>query len=334
MNFQQLRRALPHLDELRLCAGSARADGALVSAMALLRQGTRAVLCAVERVEEGSLEQPPLPRRATNRERILARCDSAAHDAWDGVAAVELGEAQYEIDEGNFDSLEEASTEDLLLLAEILRAGYVPHPEIEQENFSLLRLCAWQLAGEFDRLPEGELRALHTREGSVLHACREGAVDLPVGPCDGAACTYLDAATGERRTFWVHSVELVDLNPEREMPRDADPRAWASFQQDMERLCPRGMRVPAIVYEEEGNRQLDFFDAAHLDAVPEPRGLGGATSVAVLRSRGEAGPHGLPLRDALLQTPVPPDADRVRAEALRCFVPVPAQRIAFAEEKA
>ena len=333
MNFQQLRRALPNLDELRLCAGSARADGALVSAMALLRQGARAVLCAVERVEEGSLEQPPLPRRATNRARILARCDSEAHDAWDSVAAVELGEATYEIDEGNFDSLEEASTEDLFLLAEILRAGYVPHPEIEQENFSLLRLCAWQLAGEFDRLPEGELRALHTREGSILHACREGAVDLHVGPCDGAAHTYLDAATGERRTFWVHSVELVDLNPEREMPKDADPRAWASFQQDMERLCPRGMRVPAIVYEEEGNRQLDFFDAAHLDAVPEPRGLGGATSVAVLRSRGEVGPHGLPLRDALLQTPVPPDADRVRAEALRCFVPVPAQRIAFAEEK-
>ena len=126
MNFHQLRRALPHLDELRLCAGSARADGALVSAMALLRQGTRAVLCAVERVEEGSLEQPPLPRRATNRARILARCDSAAHDAWDSVAAVELGEAKYEIEEGNFDSLEEASTEDLLLLAEILRAGYVP----------------------------------------------------------------------------------------------------------------------------------------------------------------------------------------------------------------
>ena len=79
MNFQQLRRALPHLDELRLCAGSARADGALVSAMALLRQGARAVLCAVERVEEGSLEQPSLPRRATNRARILARCDSEAY---------------------------------------------------------------------------------------------------------------------------------------------------------------------------------------------------------------------------------------------------------------
>ena len=86
MNFHQLRRALPHLDELRLCAGSARADGALVSAMALLRQGARAVLCAVERVEEGSLEQPPLPRRATNRARILARCDSEAHDAWDSAA--------------------------------------------------------------------------------------------------------------------------------------------------------------------------------------------------------------------------------------------------------
>ena len=47
MNFHQLRRALPHLDELRLWPGL-RADGAV----ALPCHGcgrARAVLCAVER---------------------------------------------------------------------------------------------------------------------------------------------------------------------------------------------------------------------------------------------------------------------------------------------
>lgn len=236
--------------------------------MALLRQGARAVLCAVERVEEGSLEQPPLPRRATNRARILARCDSEAHDAWDSVAAVELGEATYEIDEGNFDSLEEASTEDLLLLAEILRAGYVPHPEIEQENFSLLRLCAWQLAASSTACRRASSAPCTPGRAASCTPAARARSTCPSAPATARPTPTSTLRRGSGGPFWVHSVELVDLNPEREMPKDADPRAWASFQQDMECLCPRGMCVPAIVYEEEGNRQLDFFDAAHLDAVP------------------------------------------------------------------
>ena len=330
MNFATLQRALRGADEIRALNAVAQTEDALFSAMALLRREQTVLLCAVERVEQAEPVEGETPRPRTQREFLLARGDEQARDLSASVCAARIGKEEFAISEATGSSLEDCEPEDLLLLADILRAGYRPPRELRKESFSFLRLCAWKLDGAFDRLPEGDLTALRTREDSVQHACREGEYDLPVGPADEAPCTYLDAATGERRTFWLQRVELLDLNPDRERPEDMPPRAWENFRRDLERQCPRGMRVPALFYEEEGNRQIDFFDEAYLSTPLEPpKGLGGASGFAILRNSRETGPHGLPLRAALLQTPVPPDAKRVRAEALRCFVPVPAGVLEF-----
>ena len=248
---------------------------------------------------------PPAPR--TKSARVLAPLQTAAHGTLrDSVVRRGAGRGKIRDRGGQFRSLERRPRGPA-------PAGESSGPVVcrtrrsKQGELSLLRLCAWQLAGEFRPPAGGRAPAPCTPRREDPARRREGAVDLPVGPCGGAACTYLDAADGGRyRTFWVHSGSFVDLNPRARMPRDADPRAWASSSRTAP-ACAACACPPSPVRRREPAAR--FLRGGAPGRQPETRARR-RDERRVLRL-GEVAPTTC-RKTRSCKRPVPPDADRVR----------------------
>ena len=80
-------------------------------------------------------------------------------------------------------------------------------------------------------------------------------------------------------------------------------------------VCPEGMGLPTVEYEIAGDISLDLWTRRALDGPPQPSGS--SALLFMPRPREKTGPHGLPLRAAVLSDPLPLDTESVEAEVFR-----------------
>lgn len=318
MLLQELRRYTFPFDECRILNRQKRAGDRLVATAALARRGEEVCLYLLqndptyrERLEEAELLDlsDPRPAPATHREELFQRQGVEADLLVESLDAVALGGAAYEISGGETGGVVGQDWESLLLLSALLRAGWDMGGLGDCDTEELF-LARYDLRGAFSAIPDAEGPLTLTPGRKTVSGLAAVEVALPLGGCapipldlpDGPAVTLLGA---EQFDPWRH-LEEVFSHPktlERFTPEELAEHRERS-EKTYEEICPRGMAFPVVSYEAEGDVSIQCYPSSWLDS-PLRRS---ANSTVTFLARGDdaLGPHGLPVKRAVLsEAPVP-----------------------------
>lgn len=173
--------------------------------------------------------------------------------------------------------------------------------------------------------PNEPVRLIPRKESEKVPARKR--MTLSVGMKERA---YTCTVEGREHHFWIEQVQLYDLwSDQEERIRDWKESGkcseeelrqlkW-SWERTAAKLCPKGKRLPLIVYESEEDIQLDFYDRPYLNSLVPTRNRD--TELGMSGEKEEKGPHGIQPRYVPLQTPVDPDAQKVEVELLNAWMP-------------
>lgn len=354
MNLQELREGIPSIEEC-LVLGRPFASGSCTGCViGLTRQGEQAKLYFLqyddtygERLEEAELsamDNPPKPP-ATLREELVEQEQSQRQTeprlTVEHLRSVEIGGVAYPVSGSSYRAVEGTDWEGILLLETFLRAGWRPEGILTEAP---LERC-FLLEAEIGRsLPS--LGDISTAGPVVLMSARrvesylvQKPLRLQVGDGRGEAVTF--GGDGAEHAVYLHRAYLYDpYEAYREMyrqyrarpgltaeERTAADRAEESLYELLPSVCPEGMLLPVVEYETAEGLSLDIRARSVLDGPPPTPSVsqsGGGPVVSsassmlfLAKADQEAGRHGLPLRAAVVEVPVPPGTEEIDAELFR-----------------
>lgn len=337
MNFEMLYEYMEQnrYDEVQMIGKYAFLQGKLCYFIAVIRQDTKMRLLLLT---QAALPEEPKKRRAGTMRQSLR---DAARDHTDlslvQIRKIKIGDLEFQSIEASSGSLHADDHEHLLLLADLVRAGWrmEKHSAFFQKEWNGLELefadCKFECPS--GKLPQlGQAQIFLTWDDRVDNYLVEKKINLQVGDhaAQSVAFPYTDAdGNRQEAQCYIARVFLTDLYQEQE-ERFHDPEYVKRLQEYMtpeeieqnkkqvlellEQNCPRGMCFAIVEYECTGNLTLDFYTCEYLSA--RQKTAKGSASFMLFHSRPdqENGVHGLRLRHSVMQTPVAPDTLEIQAE--------------------
>ena len=281
---------------------------------------------------EAEETRPRRSRPQTYRQMLTQKQQGPCHrpSLLDSLSKISLGKREIEVVGGSGNSIGEEET---LLIARFLKAGVKAGQmggEFSHLYLHFLNLdIPWQellpLAKEVSQNLREPVRLIPGKKSERVAAHKR--MTLSVGMKERA---YTCTVEGREHHFWIEQVQLYDLwSDQEERIRDWKESGkcseeelrqlkW-SWERTAAKLCPKGKRLPLIVYESEEDIQLDFYDRPYLNSLVPTRNRD--TELGMSGDKEEKGPHGIRPRYVPLQTPVDPDAQKVEVELLNAWMP-------------
>lgn len=296
MDLQQIRNALPDLDEVVPVDREFVWNGVTSYAAAWIRKEETICLFVLSRITEEDKDvrrkRERLERKRRNgpptvREVMLSHFSE--RDMPGTGRTIRVNGKEYGIASTSSGDTGEWDTETVLTLAELMRRGVELNflPELPMSG---MRVTAMELEGGFQRIPEEwTLKPVIEWEPDPSHRSRllKKRLLLPSGKQD-TKIRFRDE-TGQTHLLYVSELSYYDIW-EKEEHRFEDPKYVEKFPaeqlEEMKRTFfdsltesyPRGTRIPIVEYETEGGIQAQFYSKEELDQ-PEKVHIGSCSSM-------------------------------------------------------
>ena len=276
----------------------------------------------------------------TNRDNILKRASYARHNYADFSAITIQGtdlpisqsssgiigrdpagymKLQHFMEAGvDFTSIEEVSFDELVLGGYQVQDGF-GFPKINAEMDITVALNTRNES--FEMLLEPSHRfCLEMGDQDISRSFRDPATDNEIK-------YYISCAS--RQDIWGETLkQMQDENTfkiwrEQGLDETAIEQALSTWQESVEKICPKGHELLVLEYECSDNRQLNFYTTEYLDSIPE--NTGSSTAVFLFGSAKKKSRHGHDVRSCLLKT-VPAGFDEaVEVELMSCYSSIPGE---------
>ncbi len=323
MSLHTIRSALEQVAELRVLDRSLQQDTLTMQLAALCRTPDGQVQLLALQYDEAErerreLEEIELLTRHEEPRTNRAEQRPGTHTPVLPLSAVReltLGGHTWPVTHSSSGQANDLSRTALLTL--LLQQGWAPGV-LENRRLEDLYFTSLTLKGTFDRLPDFDARQpvrLLLQPQAITRSVEQPLL-LRVGEQPRQKLWFSDRLSGERHWLQVNEVTLCDMWSEMEKTF-SDPRMRqrlteeelaqrrAEFACRFEPVCPRGMRFACVSYECEDGISLQFYDRAWLEQALSPRGDG--AMAFLMRAEQPVGRLGLPLKTAVIQTPLPPE---------------------------
>ena len=343
MTLRGIWESIPCFDEIRVLDRPFDLGDAPCLLLGLTREGGALSAWILFRPEdEGDAVSPKKPVKTRRDELIFERAlNRTAFEPLDVSALVIDGE-KFPSGSGEGTALQSMPLAQAFVLRTFLEAG-LDAGKWRDRDLRGTHLYQLELEGEYPAIPlkegpVGEIR-LDFQQG---FACGLAGKKLTLDfiRTSPKKYTFTDSKDGSVHEFYLTGVRLWDPWPEYEQ-LFADPRMTERvppeilaeqkrgfFEETLPGVCPRGMRLPVVEYESQEGLSLDFYSREYLAEKWDAPRPGGVTAF-LIKPDNPTGPHGFPARVAVIQAPLPPDAEKLVMEALFYHLPFTMEPVVF-----
>lgn len=325
-------------DEIRIIGRDAILRKKPAHVAAMMRKGDQVELCVL--LQDAPKKEPEIQdytqQSRTNRElmeqsRLCRSWPFIRQLKVDGLVLESLGESMGTLNTGDLGGM--------YLMAKLTDAGWrLPedhmfyHQDWEQQPIQLMhsRFCC--TSESLPDLERANVRAIWNvcpvwyQIGKPVELAIEDTVkdeegqtkitftlDEPDGTVQEGIC-YINRVT--LQDMWeVEEQRFADPQYQKQMLECMSQEEFLSMKQQsfqvLEQMCPRGMCLPVVEYECTLDAGLEFYTQDYLNAPPVCRS---SSAIYLSKPEQEQGKHGLPLKSVVLQSPVPPDTQKMQAE--------------------
>lgn len=330
MDFEQFRYffAQTQFDEVKIIAKDLQREGKPYYVIGMARQGTLGKLYILEFGKRlGECEPQQETHRELQKQGLLSE-----NSYFFQIKQFAIGGSVYPVQGGESGGLQQGDNmEAALLFARMAQEGWTLAEEspFYQADWNEVYLTKMEFPVEEEKLPDfdGENDTFEvTWQENPRYTILEIPVRLEMGKTQEIAISF---DGGKEEMCYINRVYLMDVWKEQRK-HFADPAVrekmlcYATEEElaETERMlyqalaadCPEGMYYPVVEYECSADVQLFFFSENYLNSVPQASN-GSALLLGMWASvEQETGAHGLPLRAALIQTPVAPGTTELAAE--------------------
>lgn len=230
------------------------------------------------------------------------------------------------------------------VLSEALRQGWDWKPF---EDYVLMDLSLTTMSLEMDFLELEELLKepqikLERDETSRTYLV-EAPFELPIGGTfdEPVALNLADYLPDLEEVIVLHGLELRDMWKDFETIYEVH-RTRGTFteeeldafiqenEQSFEQYCPRGMCFPVISYESSQEISIQCYATEYLETVISRQYSNSSSAMSImLKTDGELGSRGLPLRNDVIQYAMAPDAKGLKFEVFYVHQRLPLTDIVF-----
>lgn len=270
--------------------------------------------------------EPPFPKNARARShRSSLKAQETENTAYLHCSGFRFGERLFKTEGGQSGplrfSLNDYQTIELFF--SMIDTGWIVPDWLREIDWEDLRLTTLDFSN-VRRLPKysPEMPVTITHRADAVRHIVEKTVTLTVGKC--RTFTFTDH-NGEEVWCHINKVSLIDVwaDTERQL---SDPKYIKKVTgermqevkeltyQALEQSCPKGACYVGIEYECSKDYQLQFYTKEYLRS--RPRVSHGSATFFLMRLKPDQkiGIHGLPLRGAVMDTPLSPDILKIPAE--------------------
>lgn len=330
-------------DEVKVIGKTVEIEGRPCHIIALLRQGEQAQICML--TQEDAVPQALMRETKTMRESLKGRTGTQMP----GLQKIKIGNTVLETEGGTGYCMQASVTDTAVLTLKLMEAGWqLPHDNAFWEmDWEQVTMTIDRFRGTYKLLPDVDGAQISVTWGpQFLEYMVEKPVTLTVsdeqeGVRGGQELPFtMTGADGSIKEgiCYINHVALIDVWKEQEA-RYADPEyqkqalehvtpeAFEEIKKQsfriLEQDCPRGMCYVGVEYECTLDVSLDIYSKEYLDSVPKVYEGSAAFMLISHRTDKETGTHGLKMRAAAVQTPVPPDTKEIRAELFQARMMIP-----------
>lgn len=230
------------------------------------------------------------------------------------------------------------------ILSEALRQGW-DYKLFEDYNLMDLCLTTMTLDLKFEEL-EGLLSKEPIRlerDETLKTYLIEASFDLPVGgklkePVTLNLSDYTEhleeviVLNGiELRDMWKDFEAIYEVHRTRGTFTEAELNAFIlENERNFEKYCPRGMCFPVVSYEAQPEISIQCYAAAYLETEVRRVYESGASSMGILlKTDGELGKRGLPLKNDVIQYALSPQTQQLKFDVFYVHKRVPLTDVVF-----
>lgn len=346
MNFEQMWQAYRNFDEVMPIGRTVELEGKAHHIVGMTRTGKQAEMyvleCAPKEKEpsgnglaENDSKAGGLSRMPEHTNRMSMKIVPVECLLYN-IVTIKLGEWELETGDANSGPLAlneggaivDADCESYLLFYEMMRSGWTlpedsPFLSMDWNDIWLTRLT---FRTEIEHLPVWTDQEILIKWG---RRTKPHYVEKPVCLTVGEETElHFVIEDGRHGVCYINKVYPMDIWKENEekfknpryleiMSAEELEKQKESFFRNLEQDCPRGMCYLGIEYECTLEGSLAFYDRAFLES--EPRTYQGRSSMMMMLLRPDepTGRHGLRQRGCIIQTPVAPDIQKLKAELFR-----------------
>lgn len=354
MNFENLYGLIPVFNEIRVIGKNTVLNETVLDFIGAVLKNSVLKIYVMQynedwyekklMYEESGTANDIISRKSTNRTKILSEITRHFDFPTFSLHSIISGENTFNISQSSYAYMGERPLKEIMLMSEFLKLGYTPEGKVGDKDFQNLYLTEFEIEGKYDRIPESLYQrpfTLRTLVYSETHRTSKR-LRLETGTNYPRAVSFKDIYTGEKHSFYIENVYLMDIWAEMEknfsshtflsyISPEKTAKIKSDFYEHLSALCPRDMRLPVIEYEAEAGISLEFFSKAFLDSpcysasVRHSGGIiGGATKPTAIFVRPDSpsglGKHGISLKAAVVNFPVPADSVEISVEMLRFFI--------------
>lgn len=135
----------------------------------------------------------------------------------------------------------------------------------------------------------------------------------------------------ELRDVWLDFEEIYECHRlNNTFPAEALAQFKLENERNFENFCPRGMRFAVVTYEAEPQFSLECHTAAYLDSVVDYSQTVAVSAMSIMiKSSGEVGSRGLPLRTCVIHQPLSADTEMLKFEIFKLHQRIPLGELTF-----
>ena len=301
-------------------------------------------ICILER--QPALEENPVWRPdRTNRESLL---ESSKEHVWSAlnINKITIGGDTFELQGGSGGNLAQQAelAQAYIFFQQMMEHGWrIPEDScFYQLGWDCMGLTELRLRDSYEELPElsGEITRLELGPTSRSYIVQVP-VQLKRGETDQLYFTLEDG--GEEVICYIDQVSMSEPLIEEQkrfddvqyqekalqhITREEFEKMRQTVLETIESECPNGMGYFTVEYEcTKENLSAQFFAAAYLDSIPEPKM--GCTSMIMVSAKPEQeiGPHGYRNRCAVVKYAVPVGTERLDAELFMMIETIPGKEV-------
>lgn len=361
MNFEELQGAISYYDEILPIGKTVEREGRFYHIVGMTRLEKRVTLYVlepnIERMEELSEQESVI--RVSKRKKVRRKTHrqlqkEVHHESYFmGLSSIQIGDQLLEVEGSQSGALSlycfgpegmidiSINTEEFLLFADMIKAGWRIEEDSEffRKNWEFVLLTKIRFRTEIENLPvwnQQEIRLMRRKNSKQYFL--EKRVILTVGK-------------EKKITFFTHEGKSVDCYINKVYPIDVWKENEERFQdsqyrermlehiseeeleivkqqffQALEQDCPKGMCYLGIEYEcTEENISLIFHSREYLQSVPQEHKGSATMLMMLLKPEEPIGTHGLKKKGCIIQTPVLPEVQQLKAELFAYLEIIPEQ---------
>lgn len=331
MNFEELEQAEKKYDELIVIGKNIEKRNRIYHIAGMTRCGTQAVLYVLEqedswRETDEIQKKSEIPKASETQTEYTNRMSMKSHlqnNYFFDIEELKIGNSIYSAKTASSGCLGMNNHEMLLLFSDMLRAGWKaqdsPFWSVDWDRLILTETTFEMIE---KKLPvwQGEISVkLHRRHKTYF-------VEQPVCLTVGEE-SKIEFILEDRRKYicYINKVSPIDVWKEQEeqfqnpkyleqMTEEEFEKMKQRFYSCLEQNCPKGMCYLGIEYECNIEGNIVFYDSAFLDTEQRVYSGSAASLMMLLKPDEPIGKHGYKNHGCIIQTPVPPDVQKLSAE--------------------